>query len=139
MRKSPRFTTIFFSRTRSFARALAGAQAAGGSGELWTCRLTRQTEDAETDDAIFECALAELLAAGVAADMRPLVQKFQDDPAAFAAAFTLLPPKVQEELGGKFLPAGDAARDDGLRHAQLSDAGVGARRIHEARQLLRAR
>ena len=29
MRKSPRFTTMFFSRTRSFARALAGAQAAG--------------------------------------------------------------------------------------------------------------
>ena len=29
MRKSPRLTTMFFSRTRSFARALAGAQAAG--------------------------------------------------------------------------------------------------------------
>ena len=81
-----------------------------------------ETEDAETKDAVFECALAELLHAGVAADMRPLVQKFLDDPAAFAAAFTLLPPKVQEELGGKFLPAGDAARDDGLRNAQLSEA-----------------
>ena len=58
--------------------------------------------DETADPALFECALAELLHAGVAADMRPLVQKFQDDPAAVAAAFTLLPPKVQEELGGIF-------------------------------------
>ena len=37
----------------------------------------------ETKDAVFECALAELLTAGIAADVRPLVQKFQKTPAAF--------------------------------------------------------
>ena len=51
-----------------------------------------ETEDAETKDAVFECALAELLTAGIAADVRPLVQKFQKTPAAFAEVFALLPP-----------------------------------------------
>ena len=77
-----------------------------------------ETEDAETEPAVFECALAELLAAGVAVDVRPLLQKFLDAPATFAEAFTL-PPTVQEELGGAMLPAGDAARGDGLRNAHL--------------------
>ena len=53
--------------------------------------------------------------------MRPLLQKFQKAPAAVAEAFALLPPSMQEELGGMMLPAGDAARSDGLRNAQLSE------------------
>ena len=81
-----------------------------------------ETRGAEIIDAIYECALAELLAEGMAADVRPLLKKFQDAPATFAEAFTLLPPTVQEELGGTMLPAGDAARGDGLRSAQLSEA-----------------
>ena len=58
-----------------------------------------ETEDAETEDAIYECAFAELLAEGIAEDVRPQLQKFQDAPAAVAEAFALLPPSVQEQLG----------------------------------------
>ena len=36
-----------------------------------------ETEDDETEDAVYECALAELLAEGVAADVRPLLQKLR--------------------------------------------------------------
>ena len=59
-----------------------------------------ETEDAETEHAIYECALAELLAAGVGADVdvRPQLQKFQDAPAAVAEAFALLPPSEQKSL-----------------------------------------
>ena len=57
---------MFFSRTRSFARALAGAQAAGGSFMNFSLD---ETEDDETEDAVYECALAELLAEGVASSV----------------------------------------------------------------------
>ena len=80
-----------------------------------------ETEDDATEDAVYECALAELLAERVATDVRPLLQKFQKAPAAVAEAFALLPPSMQEELGGMMLPAGDAARGDGLRNAHLSE------------------
>ena len=53
-----------------------------------------ETEDAETKDAVFECALTELLAEGIATDVRPLLKKFQKAPAAVAEAFALLPPSV---------------------------------------------
>ena len=80
-----------------------------------------ETEDAETEPALYECALTELLAEGIDTDVRPLLKKFQDAPATVAEAFARLPPSMQEELGGGWLPAGDAARDDGLRNAQLSE------------------
>ena len=64
----------------------------------------------ETKDAVFECALTEFLTAGIAADVRPLVQKFQTTPAAFAEVFARLPPSMKKELGAGWLPAGDAAR-----------------------------
>ena len=44
----------------------------------------------EEAPGIYECALAELLAEGVATDVRPLLQKFQKAPAAVAEAFALL-------------------------------------------------
>ena len=50
-----------------------------------------ETEDDETEHAVYECALAELLAEGVATDVRPLLQKFQVAPATVAEAFALLP------------------------------------------------
>ena len=81
-----------------------------------------ETEDAETEPALYECALTELLAEGIDTDVRPLLKKFQDAPATVAEAFARLPPSMQEELGGGWLPAGDAARAVGLRNAQLSEA-----------------
>ena len=68
--------------------------------------------------AMFECALAELLAEGVAADVGPLVQKFKDDPASLEEAYKKLPTTVLEP----YLPAYDVARDDRLRNAALSEA-----------------
>ena len=79
------------------------------------------SEDAEEAPGIYECALAELLAAGVGEDVRPQLQKFMDRPAALAEAYQLLPPTVREQLNST-LPAGDAARDDGLRNPALSEA-----------------
>ena len=75
----------------------------------------------EEAPGIYECALAELLAAGIAADVRPLLQEFMSMPAALAEAYQLLPPAVQEQLNG-MLPAGDAARGDGLRNPALTEA-----------------
>ena len=63
-------------------------------------------EEEEGPKGIFECALAELLAAGVGADVRPLLQEFTDTPAALAKAYQLLPPTVQGRLD-RTLPAGD--------------------------------
>ena len=57
-----------------------------------------ETEDDETEHAVYECALAELLAEGVATDVRPLLQKFQVAPAAVAEAFALLPPSMHDGL-----------------------------------------
>ena len=72
----------------------------------------------EEAPAMFECALAELLAEGVAADVGPLVQKFKDDPASLEEAYKKLPTTVLEP----YLPAYDVARDDRLRNAALSEA-----------------
>ena len=90
----------------------------------------------ETKDAVFECALAELLTAGIAADVRPLVQKFQKTPAAFAEVFARLPPSMKEELGAGWLPAGDAAREGGLQNPQLAEAGHPDRWDHHNQCLL---
>ena len=79
------------------------------------------SEDAEEAPGIYECALAELLAAGVGADVRPLLQEFTDTPAALAKAYQLLPPTVQGRLD-RTLPADDAAREHELRHPALSEA-----------------
>ena len=48
-----------------------------------------ETEDDETEHAVYECALAELLAEGVAADVRPLLQKFQGDAKLWVPKFRL--------------------------------------------------
>ena len=82
---------------------------------------SNSSSEEEEAPPIFERALAELLPAGVGADVRPLLQEFMSMPAALAEAYQLLPPAVQEQLNG-MLPAGDAARDDGLRNPALSEA-----------------
>ena len=73
----------------------------------------------------FECALAELLAAGLGADVRPLLQEcleeFSDAPESWSQAYKKLPPTEQEQLH-RFLPAGDATRTDGLRNPALTEA-----------------
>ena len=51
------------------------------------------SEEEEEALPIYECAYAELLAAGVDADVRPLLRK---GVAALAEAYALLPPTVQE-------------------------------------------
>ena len=81
------------------------------------------SDSSEEEEAppIFDGALAVLLAAGVGADVRPLLQKFKDTPRALAEAYQLLPPTVREQLN-RTLPAGDAARDDGLRNPALYEA-----------------
>ena len=81
-----------------------------------------ETEDAETEPALYECALTELLAEGIDTDVRPLVQKFQDAPATVAEVFARLPPSMKEELGAGWLPAGDAAREGGLQNPHLAEA-----------------
>ena len=78
-------------------------------------------EEEAAPKPIFECALAELLGAGVTADVRGQMQKFEDTHAAVAEAYARLPPTQQEQLKG-WLPEGDAARVDGLRNPQLSEA-----------------
>ena len=71
---------------------------------------------------IYECALAELLLAGIAADVvRPLLQEVTNTPAALVGAYQLLPPAVQEQLNG-MLPAGDDECEDGLRSPAVSEA-----------------
>ena len=65
-----------------------------------------------------ECVLTELLAAGVAEDVGPQLQKFKDAPATVAAAYAQLPPDAQEQLDC-FLPAFDVARSDRLRNPSL--------------------
>ena len=68
---------------------------------------------------IYECALAELLAEGVAEDVRPLLKKWIESPSAFVEAYERLSP-AQAELARGLLPAGDAARAGELRNEQLS-------------------
>ena len=43
------------------------------------------SSEEEEAPPIYECALAELLAEGVAEDVRPLLQEFTDTPAALTA------------------------------------------------------
>ena len=78
-----------------------------------------ETRGAKTGNAptiyIYECALAELLAEGIANDVRPSLQKFLDTPAALGEACERLPPATLALLAATFLPAGDATRADGLR------------------------
>ena len=97
----------------------AGAPAAAAQGS------TAAHQDADVakppEHALFECALAELLAAGVADDVGPQLQEFLAEPAALAQAFARLPPSVQEQLGCT-LPVFDVARSDRLRNAQRSEA-----------------
>ena len=71
---------------------------------------------------IYECALAELLAEGVAQDVRPLLTKWIASPEAFVEVYQKLSrdSPAQAELARSLLPAGDAARADGLRNEQLS-------------------
>ena len=80
----------------------------------------------------FECAIAELLAAGFRADVRPLLQEcleeFSVAPESLRQAYQLLPPTEQEQLNLS-LPAGDAARTDGLRNPALN-AALRATRVH---------
>ena len=58
---------------------------------------------------IYECALAELLAEGVARDVRPLLTKWIELPKALAEVYQKLSP-AQAELARSLLPADDAAR-----------------------------
>ena len=69
----------------------------------------------------YECALAELQAAGVAEDVRPLVQSWIDTPGTMSGAHEKLPPADQAELAHLLSrSAGDAARADGLRNEHLA-------------------
>ena len=79
-----------------------------------------ETRGAKTGDAIYlyECALAELLAEGIADDVRPQLQKFRDAPAALGEACERLPPAVLARLAKTFLPEGD----DVLRSPALAQA-----------------
>ena len=77
------------------------------------------SSEEEEAPPIYECALAELLAEGVAEDVRPLLQEFTDTPAALVEAYQLLRPADRAELAQALLP-GDAARDDGLRNPELA-------------------
>ena len=77
-----------------------------------------ETKGAETGDAIHECTLAELLAEGIANDVRPSLQKFLDTPAALGEACERLPPAVLARLAKTFLPEGD----DVLRSPALAQA-----------------
>ena len=79
------------------------------------------SSEEEEAPPIFECALAELLRAGVAEDVGPQLQKFMDAPATVAEAYALLPPNAQEQLDC-FLPAFDVARSDRLRNPALTEA-----------------
>ena len=67
---------------------------------------------AEPKELQFECALAELLEAGVSTDMRPAVEFMCDDPANLGECFAQLPAAAREELSKEFLPEGE---DDATR------------------------
>ena len=74
---------------------------------------------------IYECALAELLAEGVAQDVHPLLTEWSESPKAFVEAYELYEKLSQDspaqaELARSLLPAGDAARADGPCCEQLS-------------------
>ena len=73
----------------------------------------------EEAPGIFESALTELLAAGVTADVRALVQKFEDDPSHLVEVCGRLPTTVLEPL-----PKFDVERDcrRALRNPALSEA-----------------
>ena len=69
---------------------------------------------------MFQCALAELLEAGVSTDMRPAVEFMCDDPANLGECFTQLPAAAQEQLSG-FLPVDDRGDPRLLRHPALAE------------------
>ena len=71
---------------------------------------------------IYECALAELLAEGVAQDVHPLLTEWSESPKAFVEAYKKLSQDspAQAELARSLLPAGDAVHTGGLRCAQIS-------------------
>ena len=79
--KSPAFPNDFFSHELERLPALAGARR---RGEMDYSNSSSEEEEAPP---IFECALAELLRAGVGADVRPLLQEFMSMPAALAEAY----------------------------------------------------
>jgi hypothetical protein len=54
------------------------------------------SSEEEEAPPIYECALAELLAEGVAEDVRPLLKKWIESPAALVEAYQLLPPDQAE-------------------------------------------
>ena len=70
---------------------------------------------------IYECALAELLAEGVAQDVHPLLTEWSESPEAFVEAYQTLSgdSPALAELARSLLPAGDAARADGPCCAEL--------------------
>ena len=78
--------------------------------------------DATEEAAVYECALAELLAEGVDADARPTVAAYVAEPEHLEAAFKKLTPEQQERLSAQFLPEFDRLRDDRLRNPALSEA-----------------
>ena len=85
---------------------------------------------------MFQCALAELLEAGVSTDMRPAVEFMCDDPANLGECFAQLPAAAQEQLSG-FLPVDDRGDPRLLRHPALAETlGLWSRR---ARSLARSR
>ena len=69
---------------------------------------------------MYECALTELLAEGVAEDVRPVLEQWIESPKAFAEAYEKLSrdSPAQAELARGLLPAG--ARAGGLRNDYLS-------------------
>ena len=71
---------------------------------------------------MYECALTELLAEGVAEDVRPVLEQWSESPKAFAEAYEKLSrdSPAQAELARGLLPAGDAALAGGLRNEHLS-------------------
>ena len=75
---------------------------------------------AEPKELQFECALAELLEAGVSTDMRPAVEFMCDDPANLGECFAQLPAAAQEQLSG-FLPVDDRGDPRLLRHPALAE------------------
>ena len=73
------------------------------------------------DVYLFESALAELLAEGVAKDMRPTLQNFITAPESIQQAYERLPPQEQAQLD-RLLPAFDVTCGDRLRNPSLSEA-----------------
>ena len=92
---------------------------------------------AEPKELQFECALAELLEAGVSTDMRPAVEFMCDDPANLGECFTQLPAAAQEQLSG-FLPVDDRGDPRLLRHPALACAIRAIRAIRVRARAVRA-